>query len=186
MATDTQILQMALDAGASKAVILTTDQVKTSDTFRDICASNGCGYYGRCWMCPPDIGEIHAVMASIANYRYGLWYQTIQEIEDSYDIEGMTEGSMRHAQVSQRLARSASPLLMGETLHLTCGGCRLCEECAKRTGEPCRRPNEALPSLEGYGVDVYQTTKDTPLKYINGQNTVTYFGMLLYGEKTHA
>ena len=38
------------------------------------------------------------------------------------------------------------------------------------------------PSLEGYGVDVYNTTKDTPLKYINGQNTVTYFGMILFSE----
>ena len=49
-----------------------------------------------------------------------------------------------------------------------------------RDGEPCRHPDKALASLEGSGVDVYNTTKDTPLKYINGQNTVTFFGMVLW------
>ena len=41
-------------------------------------------------------------------------------------------------------------------------------------------PEKAMSSLEGYCVDVYNTTKDTPLKYINGQNTVTYFGAILF------
>ena len=36
--------------------------------------------------------------------------------------------------------------------------------------------------LEGYGIDVFNTTKDTPLKYINGENTVTYFGIVLLTE----
>ena len=40
--------------------------------------------------------------------------------------------------------------------------------------------------MEGAGVDVYNTVKDTPLRYINGQNTVTYFGMVLFGEKKDA
>ena len=54
------------------------------------------------------------------------------------------------------------------------------------TDEPCRFPEKALPSLEAYGVDVYNTTKDTDLKYINGQNTVTFFGMVLFREKDNA
>jgi len=37
--------------------------------------------------------------------------------------------------------------------------------------------------LEGYGVDVYSTTKDTPLAYINGENTVTYFGAVFFAEE---
>lgn len=60
------------------------------------------------------------------------------------------------------------------------GGCRICDTCAKRDNLPCRYPDKALPSLESYGVDVYRTTEPTPLKYINGQNTVTFFGMVLF------
>ena len=62
------------------------------------------------------------------------------------------------------------------------GKCRLCATCAKRDGQPCRHPDDALPSLESYGIDVYHTAKDTALRYINGENTVTYFGMVLFGE----
>ena len=39
-----------------------------------------------------------------------------------------------------------------------------------------------MPSMESYGVNVYQTAQQAGLKYINGQDTVTYFGMVLWGE----
>ena len=39
--------------------------------------------------------------------------------------------------------------------------------------------------MEAYGIDVYNTTKNTELKYINGQDTVTYFGMVLFEEEAH-
>jgi hypothetical protein len=46
----------------------------------------------------------------------------------------------------------------------------------------CRFPEKALSSLEGYGLDVYQTALHAGLPYVNGQNTVTYFGMLFFPE----
>ena len=95
-------------------------------------------------------------------------------------IEGMFAAGRNHAQLSQRLQKLTASILPNDCLHLTCGGCHLCESCTKAEGKPCRMPEKALPSLEGYCVDVYNTTKDTPLKYINGQNTVTYFGMILF------
>ena len=52
--------------------------------------------------------------------------------------------------------------------------------CAQLEDAPCRHPEEALTSLEGYGIDVYRTSKATDLKYINGENTVTYFGIVLF------
>jgi len=94
----------------------------------------------------------------------------------------MFEAGARHARVSGRIREKVAPLLKKPFLLLSCGGCHLCETCAKREDKPCRFPDQALSSLEGYGVDVYNTTKDTDLKYINGQNTVTYFGMVLFSE----
>lgn len=173
------LIQLALAAGAKKATVIRTEDIVVSSVFRDICASNSCGKYGRCWMCPPDIGEIDELMARLKAYRFGLLYQTIYDIEDSFDIEGMGEASRNHAQVSQRVNDAAKPLLPG-CLHLSCGGCNLCERCAKMDDEPCRMPDKALPPMEGYGIDVYQTTKPTELKYINGQNTVTFFGIVLF------
>ena len=84
--------------------------------------------------------------------------------------------------LSQRIHKAVKPLLGEDFLHLSCGGCHLCETCAKITGEPCRQPENAPAGLEGYGVDVYKTTMGTDLKYINGADTVTYFGMVLLSE----
>lgn len=119
-------------------------------------------------------------MEMVRSYSHALWYQSVSQLEDSFDIEGMFAAGKNHALLSQRLQEMAASILPKDFLHLTCGGCHLCETCAKVEGEPCRMPDKALPSLEGYCVDVYNTTKDTPLKYINGQNTVTYFGMILF------
>ena len=179
------LVQLALECGAAKATILSQDQIVTSAAFRDICAGNGCGLYGKCWMCPPDIGDITPLMAKVQQFPYALWYQTIRELEDSFDIEGMLEAGQRHVLLSQKLQEAVNPLLVKNFLHLTCGGCRLCDRCAKLDDEPCRMPEKALSSLEAYGVDVYQTTKDTDLKYINGPDTVTFFGMILFQEDEH-
>lgn len=174
-----EMIEIALDAGALKATVIDVDTIVLNATFRDICKSNGCGMYGRCWMCPPDIGDIEPLMAEVRSYKHGLLYQTVADIEDSFDIEGMQEAGKRHAMVSQRL-EAFLMLQLDKHLHLSCGGCRLCDRCAKMDGLPCRDPERAMPSMEGFGIDVYNTCKPTELKYINGQNTVTYFGIVLF------
>ena len=174
-----ELIQLALNSGATKATVIRTQDIVMSASFRDICKSNGCGLYGKCWMCPPDIGPIEELMEKVHGFEYGLLYQTVGEIEDSYDIEGMGEVGAQHEKNSIKLDRAVKDVL-GNHLHLSCGGCHLCERCAKLDNEPCRHPDVALPPMEGYGIDVYNTTKPTELKYINGQNTVTYFGIVLF------
>ncbi len=174
-----ELIDIALDAGAVKATVIDGSSIVLNAAFRDICKSNGCGMYGRCWMCPPDIGDIEPMMAEVRKYGHGLLYQTIADIDDSFDIEGMQEAGRRHVLVSQRL-EAFLMLQLEKHLHLSCGGCRVCERCAKLDGLPCRDPERAMSSMEAYGIDVYQTCKPTELKYINGQNTVTYFGIVLF------
>ena len=169
--------------GAYKAGVVDLQDVRFDRAFRAMCETNACGNYGKCWMCPPDVGPIEELMARVRSYPKGLLYQTISALEDSFDIEGMGEAGVRHAQVSQRLETAARAAGIGEHFHLSAGGCRLCPECAKKEDLPCRHPDRALPPMEGAGIDVYKTTKSTDLKYINGANTVTFFGLLLYKEE---
>lgn len=175
-----ELICAALEAGAHKAVILPVDNIVFSEQFRDICKANQCGKYGKCWVCPPELPDVQTVMEKIRSYSHALWYQTVSPLEDSFDIEGMMEAGRNHVMLSQQLQEQTRAVLPEDTLHLSCGGCRLCPTCAKAEDKPCRMPEKAMASLEGYCVDVYNTTKDTPLKYINGQNTVTYFGMILF------
>ena len=143
------LISAALKAGAYKAVILDGEAVVLSPMFRDICKSNQCGKYGKCWVCPPELPDAEEVIDKVKSYRTVLWYQTVSQIEDSFDIEGMMEAGEKHVRLSQRLQTAVSSLLPDGFLHLTCGGCHLCPSCAKAEGEPCRMPDKALPSLEG-------------------------------------
>lgn len=176
------LIAVALQCGAAKATIIGQDKIVLSAQFRRICESNQCGGYGKCWKCPPEIGPVEELMAEVRSYSHALLYQSIATIEDSFDIEGMFEAGHQHALLSQKIQSALKPLLHQSSLHLSCGGCHLCETCAKAVGEACRQPDKALSSLEGYGIDVFNTTKSTELKYVNGTNTVTYFGMVLFTE----
>ncbi len=180
--SEAELIQTALDCGATKAAIVGQDAIVLNASFRALCEANRCGIYGRCYTCPPDVGPVEELMARVRSYDKGLFYQTIDSLEDSFDIEGMQEAKKRFVQVGQRLLDTLRPALGEGALHLSGGGCGLCEQCAKITNEPCRHPDRALPSLESYGMDVFNTSKNTPLKYVNGANTITYFGMVLYME----
>lgn len=178
-----QMIQTVLDCGATKAAVVGQENIVLNTEFRGMCEVNRCGVYNRCYMCPPDIGPAEALMAKVRSYDRGILYQTINELEDSFDFEGMTEAKKRFVQVNQRVLDALKPVVGEDALFLGGGGCGLCEVCAKITGEPCRFPDRAMSSVEGYCMDVYNTTKTTPLKYINGANTVTYFGIVLFMEK---
>lgn len=172
----------ALECGAFKACVLPVSQIALDASFRDICAANQCGAYGRYWVCPPACGEIGPLMERVRACDYALLYQTVDPLEDSFDIEGMQRAKQGYARVGQRLLDAFPDAAM----HLGAGGCSLCEHCTRPEGLPCRHPDRAMIPMEGCGIDVYNTTRETPLKYINGQNTVTYFGMVLFSEGEHA
>ncbi|MBQ9150935.1 MAG: DUF2284 domain-containing protein [Clostridia bacterium] len=175
-----RVTALALSLGAFRASVIPVESIETDASFRDLCASNVCGNYGRNWMCPPDAGDIHELMATLRTYSYALVYQTVSELEDSYDFEGMMDAGVRHNRLMAEMREKLATEPLTRTLHLGAGGCRMCEACGKRTGEPCRHPDLAVASLETYGVNVSRLAPAAGMKYINGKDTVTYFGAVLF------
>lgn len=193
----------ALALGAFRAELVRVEDISTDASFRSLCASNACGNYGKNYMCPPDVGSIEELMQELRTYETALVYQTVGLLEDSYDFEGMMEAGNRHNELAQKLRRFAGKELEQRKcargnrteegcarkgagqgsgirlLHLGAGGCRVCTTCGKRSGEPCRFPEKAIGSLEAYGVNVSLLAQTAGMRYINGQNTVTYFGAIL-------
>lgn len=164
--------------GALMASVVPVKEVQFLAEFRDACRANSCGKYGRCWMCPPDVGEIDEMIDRAKQYQWAVVFQTVGQLEDSFDIEGMQDAAVAHNQLTQQVAAAWQPRLQN-TLVLGAGGCQLCETCAKIDGEPCRFPDKAISSLEAYGISVQQLASLAGMKYINGTNTVTYFSCLL-------
>ena len=161
--------------------VVDTAQIRFDPMFRELCQKNTCGFYGACWTCPPDAGTIEELMERAKRHTHTLVFQTVHPLEDSFDIEGMSEAAHRHNQLVtqvQKVGRKFAP----KSMVLGAGSCGICPTCTKPTGEPCRYPDLAVTSMETCGVDVSTLARKCGLKYINGKDTVTYFGILLYDE----
>ena len=171
-----KMTEQAISQGAYRAAVIPVAQIELDAGFRNLCESNACGQYGKCWMCPPDIGDIETLMKTIRIFDYALVYQTVGTLEDSYDVEGMAEAKIKHNDLTRKLAKMFTDDSFVRVLHLSAGGCHLCPVCARIDNRPCRYPDQAISSLEAYGINVSKLASACGMKYINGQNTVTYFG----------
>lgn len=176
-----EIRQAALALGARSAAVIKVSEIPFEAGFRKLCESNACGNFGGCYMCPPDVGEIDELIREAKRYRYAVVYQTVWDLEDSYDFEGMMLAGQRQNDLAQAVREIPMLRQAERTLHLGAGGCRVCPVCGKKTGQPCRHPELAMASLEAYGINVSELARLCGMRYINGENTVTYFGMVLIG-----
>lgn len=173
-------ISQALSHGAAHASIVSVSDITFQPELREACKQNHCGNYDRNWTCPPRIGDIHALINKLKNYTHALIFQTISELEDSFDFEGMVRASNNHQQLVLTLRDYFNQNLQANFLILGAGGCPLCTPCALVTHEPCRHPDEALSSLEAHGIQVSLLAETAHMNYINGANTVTYFGALFF------
>ena len=146
-------------------------------SLRELCAMNSCGAYGKNYTCPPLLGEIDDLIEKVKAFDTAIIFRAFYTLEDSFDIEGMDEGSAQFKKLTYQafdIAKEINP----EILVLGAGGCRLCKTCAAVDKTPCRFPDRALSSLEGHGIQVSELATQVGMKYISGQNTVTYFGAI--------
>ena len=173
------LIQSALDCGAAGAAVVSVGDIAFDRAFRDACARNICGKYGTNWMCPPSVGDIDEMISRAKSFGQMLVFQSISLLEDSYDIEGMRAAGKNHSALTLAIALAVRPMLE-QSIMLGAGACGICGRCAKADDAPCRFPEKAAASLESYGISVTDLASLSGLKYINGQNTLTFFGGILF------
>lgn len=165
--------------GAHKAGSIEVSKIPFDKELRKSCELNYCGNYNKNWTCPPLLGEAEDLIARAKKYKTAFVYQTVSKIEDSFDYEGMVAALNRHKQVSEKITEYIKERINGGFLQLSAGGCLVCEICAAKENKPCRYPDKAVASLEAYCIYVSKLAELCKMNYINGQNTVTYFGAYL-------
>ncbi len=173
-----RIQRLLQRAGAAYAVVA-TGEIHFDPVFRAACEKNACGFYGACWMCPPDAGEIGALIERARTFERALVFQSVYPVEDSFDIEGMRRAGRAHNHLVCRL-RAAAENGGLPCFALGAGACGGCATCARRENVPCRHPQRAVIPLEAAGVDVLQLSRLAGLPYLNGKDTVTYFGAVFF------
>lgn len=166
------LIRMALEEGFTYAGELAVENIELLPEVRKMCEQNTCHAYGKSWACPPACGTLDECRVRLSSFHTGILLQTVGEIEDWMDFEGMMEAEKTHKETFdryvERLRKDGRDILPVGT-----GGCRICETCTY-PGEPCRFPERSYASMEAYGMEVSRICRASGLKYNYGPGKIAY------------
>ena len=164
--------------GFDKVSWLEAEKIPFEPSLISLCEMNTCGNYGKSYTCPPLVGKTKELIKKAKEFDRIIVFQKIYPLEDSFDFDGMTAGKDNFSRRLEEVFELCREYL-DNFLLLGAGGCSRCLVCGAKTGVPCRFPDKQIPSLESYGIQVSTLARECGMNYINGQNTVTYFGGIL-------
>ena len=174
------LTRQAKELGAAASAHADTSDIQFVTDFRKACEMNTCGYYRKNWMCPPAVGSAEDLKAKILELPGGVVVQTVYQLEDSFDFQGMEKAGDRHEKIFRNMLDYIQSNVNYKTLlPLNAGACKFCKECTYSGGEPCRFPDKAVASLEACCIDVNALLTKCDIPYNNGPNTVSFVSLFL-------
>jgi len=179
------LVGIALESGAADAAVVDTAAIRFHEDFRKACEKNFCRRYDTSWMGPPAIGPIRELAQQAARYRQGMLFQTVHAVAGNFDMKGMLAAAKVHERIFRALLakiRASHP--SEDILPLGAGCCNLCETCGYLTHEPCRHPDQAVASVEAYGIHVIALQKSAGLPHYLGRESVLYVGLILFNPQS--
>ncbi len=138
------------------------------------CEKNTCKLYKKTWVCSPEARN-HYKLDRIKNSKEAIIFSKIYKLKDSSNAE-------EEIKDFKALLKRLKNLTSKKDLLFGIGGCEICDVCTY-PNNACRYPNKAIFPLSIVGIDVLKTTTKNNLKYDNGPNTTTLFGMLFMNVK---
>ena len=175
-----KIKEAAMQSGMWQADFINTENLSFYPEMQDICKGNICRNYDTSWACPPAVGTTEECQKRVMQYKKMLLFSIKYDLEDSYDIEGM-QNALLSFKGNVDIFDQKLKAFLSDYLLLSNEGCGRCTKCTY-PDSPCRFPEHLHHSIEGYGFNIYELANAANLKYNNGENTVTFFGGLLFGK----
>lgn len=167
----------ARSVGFETVALLNVETLTAMPEVRDMCAANKCAAYGHNWSCPPICGSLEECKEKIQQYSNGILVQSIGDLEDSWDYEGMKDLEETHKARFQKLASVLHNIRI-DFLPLSAGCCTICETCAYP--QSCRFPQKMMSSMEAYGLLVNAVCSDNHVAYYYGPNKLSYTSCILF------
>lgn len=175
------LMALAKSLGIAHSAIIAVENIKFNEDFRKQCEQNTCGNYNKNWMCPPAVGSFNELKEKVLKFKQGLLIQSVYQLEDSFDFEGMQEGTENHTRILRKiLDHIRNTGVLKEYRPLNVGPCTYCGRCAFLEGKECRFPEEAVSSVEASGIDVTALVKSCGIPYNNGKNTLSCVSLVLF------
>ncbi|MDK2931788.1 MAG: hypothetical protein PWR07_1919 [Bacillota bacterium] len=160
------LCRLALERGAKAARPISPSQVVTGEWVRLKC-QYGCDGYNQCLTCPP-----HSPTPS-----------TTRKVLDEYEtiiLVHLPGNWRRLREIVASLEREAFLMGFHKAFAMGSGPCHLCDPCPQRY--PCAHPEDARPSMEACGIDVYTTARNAGFAIevaASRESATNYFGLLL-------
>jgi predicted metal-binding protein len=176
-----KLIQMAISRGAASAKVIPIEDISVNDWVRQKCEF-GCTQYGKKYTCPPYVQPPKETRKRLKEYDKALILK-FGEIKDRMEWRGIQK-------LMAELEREAFLNGLYKAFAYGAGTCKLCDECtADQIQTPtlfdkrkCVYRRIARPSMEGVGIDVFQTAKNAgyELKVVpNEDMCFTSFCLLL-------
>jgi len=177
MTDNEKLALMAKECGFTYSAPLNVSTLEFLPEVRAMCNAKQCNKYDTTWSCPPVCPTLDEMRSIVTGYAGGVLVQTVGELEDSYDWEGIQDAGALHKENFERMQERIrkeyrSVFAMGA------GSCTLCETCTY-PGEPCRFPDRMSSSMEACGLFVSKVCTDNGLAYNYGQNKIAFISCFL-------
>lgn len=154
----------ACELGAIEAKVIRADSVVTAAWVRMKCQF-GCGGWGSSLCCPPHTPTPDETAKIVACYTRALLVHC--------------KANRRPTKIATTLEREIFLAGYYKALGFGSGPCRLCREC---NFEGCTHPDDARPSMEACGIDVYATARANglPIEVVRDETSdQNYYGLVL-------
>jgi predicted metal-binding protein len=145
---------LAIEAGATHAKQVHPSSVVTAPWVRLKCQF-GCPGYGRGYCCPPHTPTADQTRAILDCYHRVILFHI--EIPP---MEGKEKEYQKYLDTLIELEGEMFKDQFYRAFLFISGPCRLCKKCGAVEGKPCANPSKARTSMEGCGIDVYQTARN--------------------------
>lgn len=172
-----KLFKLAEECGFNSYGKLDVSTLEFLPEVRDMCAVNTCGMYNKSWACPPACGTLEEMRERVKKYTRGIIVQTVGQLEDSLDWDGIQEAAEKQSVSYQKMLK----VLKEEYPDLMPMGTGACTNCKKCTypDEPCRFPDKLVSSMEACGLVVSNVCTANGVPYNHGKDTICYTGCFL-------
>ncbi len=190
-----ELIEIALKAGATAARIIPSKWVVIDERVRLKCEVPRCAGYGQFLTCPPHVMSVDAFMRVRSDYKRGLLVQVEAKNIDSTDKgKGrinqtiLKENKKLHRpfklkllEIVEAVESAAFKKGMRFAAGLVGGSCVLCKRCVNdKFSETCRHPFRARPPMEAVGIDVVKTAQNAGLPiHLSSSKNVVWTGLVL-------
>lgn len=145
---------LAIEAGATHAKQIHPSSVVTAPWVRLKCQF-GCPGYGKGYCCPPHSPTPEQTRSILDSYHRAILFHMEHP-------ERPERGKIGRKYLDALVELEGQMFKDGyyKALVFVAGGCRNCRKCGVLEDKPCEFPGKARPSMEGCGMDVYQTARN--------------------------